>query len=197
MFYSYFNMQANLLGTEFQKVAQGMGLKRGAGRAFYLYFVGFLIPAVMAEAIVAAMGGFDPDDDDDYLNETLSTMFLSQIRTALAMVPGVGPVALAGINSFNRRWYDDRISTSPVVSVLESAVTAPHSIYKAIAEEGHSKRAIRDLLTLIGVTTGLPAAALNRPAGYLASVYDGVAKPEDILDVTRGLISGKDVNRTK
>lgn len=197
MFYSYFNMQANLLGTEFQKLAQGIGLKKGAGRAFYLYFVGFLIPAVMAEAIVAAMGGFDPDDDDDYLNETLSTMFLSQIRTALAMVPGVGPVALAGINAFNRKWYDDRISTSPVISILESAVTAPHSLYKAMAEEGRTKRAVRDVLTLLGVTTGLPTAALNRPAGYLADVYDGVAKPDDLLDVTRGLISGKDVNRTK
>lgn len=197
MFYSYFNMQANLLGTEFQKVAQGMGLKKGAGRAFYLYFVGFLIPAVMAEVIVRAVGGFDPDDDDDYLNETLSTMFLSQIRTALAMVPGVGPVALAGINALNDKWYDDRISTSPVVSVLESSVRAPIEVYKAIAEDGKSKRAIRDTLTLIGVLTGLPAASINRPAGYLADVYDGVAKPEDVLDVTRGLISGKDVNRTK
>jgi len=197
MFYSYFNMQANLLGTEFQKVAQGMGLKKGAGRAFYLYFVGFLIPAVMAEAIVVGMGGFDPDDDEDYLNETLSTLFVSQIRTALAMVPGVGPVALAGINSFNRRWYDDRISTSPVVSILESAVSAPHSVYKAITEEGHSKRAVRDVLTVLGLATGLPVASLNRPAGYLVSVYDGVAQPENALDVVRGFFSGKDVNRPK
>jgi len=197
MFYSYFNMQANLLGTEFQKVAQGMGLKKGAGRAFYLYFVGFLIPAVMAEAIVVGMGGFDPDDDEDYLNETLSTLFVSQIRTALAMVPGVGPVALAGINSFNRRWYDDRISTSPVVSLLESAVSAPHSVYKAITEEGHSKRAVRDVLTVLGLATGLPVASLNRPAGYLVSVYDGVAQPENALDVVRGFFSGKDVNRPK
>jgi len=191
MFYSYFNMQANLLGTEFQKVARDMGLLKGAGRAFYLYVVAFMIPAVLAEIIVKASGGFE----DEYLNEALSVYFLSQIRTAFAMVPGIGPAALAGINAFNNKWYDDRISTSPVVSMIESAVRAPHSVYQAMAEDKSSKRAVKDLLTLIGLVTGTPASALGRPAGYLADVYDGVATPENALDVGRGLISGKDVNR--
>lgn len=195
MFYSYFNMQANLLGTEFAKVAQGMGLRKGAGRAFYLYLVGFMIPAVLAEIIVRAAGGFDADDEDEYLNESLSVFFLSQIRTAFAMVPGVGPAILAGINAFNNKWYDDRISTSPVVSTIESAVRAPHSVYAAMAEDGHSKRAIKDTLSLVGLVTGLPVSALGRPAGYLADVADGVAQPENALDVGRGLFSGKDVNR--
>lgn len=197
MFYSYFNMQANLLGSEFQKVAEGMGLKKGAGRAFYLYFVGFLIPAVIAETIVKSMGGFDADDEDGYLTESLSVFFGSQLRSALAFFPGVGPVALAGINAFNSKWYDDRISTSPVVSLVESAARAPHSLYQAMSEDGHSKRAVRDVLTLLGLVTGTPASALNRPVGYLADVYDGVATPENAVDVTRGLLSGKDVNRKK
>lgn len=195
MFYSYFNMQANLLGTEFQKVARDMGVRKGAGRAFYLYFVGFMIPAVLAEIIVKASGGFDADDEDEYLNEALSVYFMSQIRTSFAMVPGVGPMALAGVNMLNNKWYDDRIATSPVVSMLESAVRAPISVYEAMAEEKHSKRAVKDFLTLLGLTTGLPASALGRPLGYVADVYDGVAKPEDALDVGRGLLSGKDVNR--
>ena len=197
MFYSYFNMQANLLGSEFQKVAEEMGMKKGAGRAFYLYFVGFLIPAVIAETIVKSLGGFDADDEDGYLTESLSVFFGSQLRSALAFFPGVGPVALAGINAFNSKWYDDRISTSPIVSLIESASRAPHSLYQAMSEEGHSKRAVRDVLTLLGLVTGTPASALNRPVGYLADVYDGVATPENAVDVTRGLLSGKDVNRKK
>jgi hypothetical protein len=197
MFYSYFNMQANLLGTEFSKVAHGVGLKHGAGRAFYLYFVGFLIPAVLAETIVKGMGGFEPDDDDDYLNEALSVAFGSQLRSALAFFPGVGPITLAGINAFNDKWYDDRISTSPVVSLLESGARAPHSLYKAMSEDGHSKRAVRDVLTLLGLVTGLPAGSLARPLGYLADVNDGKANPEDAGDVARGLLSGRDVNRKK
>jgi hypothetical protein len=197
MFYSYFNMQANLLTTEFGIVAHNMGLRKGAGRAFYIYLVGFLIPAVMAESIVRGLGGFDPDDDDDYLNEALSIFFGSQIRTALAFFPGVGPITLAGVNMFNSKWYDDRISTSPVVSLLESAVRAPHSLYQAMSEEGHAKRAVRDVLTLVGLVTGLPLGALARPLGYVADVTDGVAQPETAGDVARGLLSGKDVNRTQ
>jgi hypothetical protein len=159
--------------------------------------VGFLIPAVMAESIVRGLGGFDPDDDDDYLNEALSIFFGSQIRTALAFFPGVGPITLAGVNMFNSKWYDDRISTSPVVSLLESAVRAPHSLYQAMSEEGHAKRAVRDVLTLVGLVTGLPLGALARPLGYVADVTDGVAQPETAGDVARGLLSGKDVNRTQ
>ena len=120
---------------------------------------------------------------------------MSQIRTSFAMVPGVGPMALAGVNMLNNKWYDDRIATSPVVSMLESAVRAPISVYEAMAEDKHSKRAVKDFLTLLGLTTGLPASALGRPLGYMADVYDGVAKPEDAVDVGRGLLSGKDVNR--
>jgi len=197
MFYSYFNMQANLLTTEMQIVAHEMGLRKGAGRAFYVYLMGFMIPAVLSESIIRGLGGFDPDNDDDYLNEALSVFFGSQLRTALAMVPGVGPITLAGIGAFTKKQYDDRISTSPIVTVLESAVRAPHSIYQAMSEEGHSKRAVRDVLTLLGLVTGLPLGAFGRPAGYLADVADGVAQPETAGDVARGLLSGKDVNRTK
>ena len=197
MFYSYFNMQANLLGTEFSKVAQDMGLRKGAGRAFYIYLVGFMIPAIVAETIVKGMGGFDPDDDDDYLNEVLSVTFGSQFRSALAFFPGVGPATLAGINMFNDKWYDDRISTSPALSMIESAVRVPHDLYKVMSDDGHSKRAVKDVLTLIGLVTGLPAGSLARPLGYLADVADDKAWPEDAGDVARGLLSGKDVNRTK
>jgi hypothetical protein len=197
MFYSYFNMQANLLGTEWNVATEQMGIRRGAGRAFYVYLVGFMIPAIVAESIVKGLAGFDPDDDDDYLNEAMSILFLSQLRSAFALVPIVGPITLAGINTFNSKWYDDRISTSPVVTLMESIVRAPHSLYQAIVEDGHSKRAIRDVLTLIGVMTGLPAGALMRPLGYLGDVTDGIAQPEGPLDVMRGLASGRDVNRQK
>jgi hypothetical protein len=55
-FKSYFNMQANLLGTEFAKVAQDMGVKKGAGRLFYVFLLGFLVPAWFSEAICRPCG---------------------------------------------------------------------------------------------------------------------------------------------
>jgi hypothetical protein len=192
MFYSYFNMQANLLGTEFVKVARDTGLKKGAGRALYVYALGFMVPALAAELILKAMsGGIDEDDDDQYLDDILAMFFSSQLRTATAMVPVAGPALQAGINAFNDKWYDDRISTSPAVAMIESAVSSPHSVYEAISGEGSKKKAARDLLTALGLMTGIPFAPLSRPIGYALDVSEGKTTPRNALDFTRGLVTGK------
>jgi hypothetical protein len=86
--------------------------------------------------------------------------------------------------------YDDRISTSPAVSAIESAVRSPKSVYEAIAKGKGTKKAIRDVLTLVGLLTGAPAGALARPLGYLSDVDEGKANPESGLDFARGLVSG-------
>lgn len=195
-FYSYFNMQANVLGTEFVKVARELGVKDGAGKMLYIYTFGFMIPAVLSEMIVQAAGGFDAGDDDEYdLWNAMGLFFGSQFRTLSAMVPGVGPAVVAGVNAWNRKPYDDRMSTSPAVSTIEATVSAPHSVYKAIAEDGSWKKATRDTLTALGLITRLPLGQLGKPAGYLMDVQQGKAEPEGVTDVVRGLISGKDVNR--
>lgn len=192
MFYSYFNMQANLLGTEFSKVARSMGLRKGAGKALYIYTLGFMIPAVLSESIVRIMSGkLDDDDDDQYLDDAMTAFFQGQLRTGTAMFPVVGPAIQAGINQFNDKWYDDRITTSPAVSSIERSVTAPFSVYKAITENGSKKKAIQDSLTLLGLITGAPVAPLSRPLGYLSDVSEGKADPENAADFARGLITGK------
>jgi len=190
-FQSYFNMQANLLGTEFAKVAQDMGLKKGAGRLFYVFLLGFLVPAWFSEAIVQAMrGGPGDDDGDGYLDEFLAAFFGAPARNAAAMVPVVGQSAVLVANAFNRKPYDDRMSTAPAVSMIESAASAPHSIYKAIADDGKASRAIRDTLTLVSITTGIPVAALGKPLGYAADVAQGRVEPTGPVDAARGLVSG-------
>jgi len=191
-FQGYFNMQANILGTEFAKVANEAGLRKGAGRLFYIYLLGFMVPAVMAEAIVQGMKGGpgDDDDDDGYLDEFLAVFFGSQFRTAAAMVPVVGQMSVVAANAFNRKPYDDRMSTAPAVSMIESAASAPHSVYKAIAEEGSAKRAIRDTLTLVTITTGLPVSAFGKPLGYVADMEQGRVEPSGPVDAVRGAISG-------
>ncbi|GIK24699.1 MAG: hypothetical protein BroJett006_09450 [Betaproteobacteria bacterium] len=190
-FQGYFNMQANILGTEFAKVANEAGLRKGAGRLFYIYLLGFMAPAVVAEAIVQGMkGGPGDDDDDGYLDEFLAVFFGSQFRTAAAMVPVVGQMSVVAANAFNRKPYDDRMSTAPAVSMIESAASAPHSVYKAIAEEGSAKRAIRDTLTLVTITTGLPVSAFGKPLGYVADMEQGRVEPSGPVDAVRGAISG-------
>lgn len=192
-FAGYFNMQANLLGTEFARNQHELGLRRGMGRGLYIFTFGFLAPAMVAELIAQAFRG-GPDDEDkdgDYYDDWLrAVLLMGPVRNALAMVPGVGPAINAGINAWNRKPYDDRISTSPAISMIESLLTAPHSVYKAVAEDGSARKAVKDVATLISMTTGLPAAAIARPVGYLAEVQQNRARPTGPADVARGLATG-------
>jgi hypothetical protein len=88
-FYSYFNMLANLNATEFTKTVREMGVKRGMGRLLHTYTFGFMIPAVMAEIIVQAAGGFDTGDDDDFdFWDGFALFFCSQGRTLAVWFQG-------------------------------------------------------------------------------------------------------------
>jgi hypothetical protein len=75
--------------------------------------------------------------------------------------------------------------------MIESAVSAPHSVYMSIVEGGSDKKAIRDTLTLLGLLTGVPVAPLSRPLGYLSDVSEGKAEPTGPVDFARGLVTGK------
>ncbi len=197
LFSGYFNMQANLYGTEAVKIGRDMGLKTGAGRAFYVYAFGFAIPAIVSEAIRQALtGGYDDlEDDEAFLDAMMETFFHSQVRGVTALVPVIGPVAQNAINRWNDKGFDDRISTSPFISILEGAVRTPLSVYEAIVDDGkestkksnqQTKKAIRDTLSLIGLLTGLPALPAAKPLSYLVD-----AEPEGPLDVARGLVTGR------
>jgi hypothetical protein len=107
------------------------------------------------------------------------------------MIPLAGQGINLLVNRFNDKWYDDKVSLSPAVSMLESAASLPYTTYKAIAEDGSWKRPIRDTLTLLGIATGLPLGALGRPLGYIADVEQGRIEPANAADFARGLISGR------
>jgi len=190
-FASYFNMQANVLGTSVANVTQEFGIKKGAGQLTFIAFAGFLVPAWVAEAIVQGMrGGGDDDEDDGYLDEFLSFFFGAPLRTTAAMVPIAGPITTRIVAGFTPQQYDDRLASAPAIGAIESAGRAPHSIYKAIADDGSASRAIKDSLTLIAMLTGVPVTAANKPLGYLAGVGQGDIEPTSTLDAVRGTISG-------
>lgn len=192
-FAGYFNMNANLLGTEFVKLSQDMGLKKGAGRGLYVLALGFYVPAVLGELIIQAFRG-GPDDDDkdgEYLDDWLAAVFgYGPARYLTAMAPVVGQAANALVNTLNHKPYDDRISTAPAISMIESAVKAPISVYKAIADEGKSTKAVNDTATLISMTVGVPARAVAKPISYLTGVANEEIAPEDTYDTIRGTITG-------
>ena len=192
MFASYFNMQANLLGSE-NVIAGKIGGAEGFRRRFMAY-TAFMATAVASELIVQlASGEFFEDDDEDYwlMKRMLDIFFFGQIRTAFALVPVVGQVPIIAMNTWNKRYYDDRLSTSPIVSIGEAALSAPASIYNATVEGGSIKKAVKDSLALIGMATGLPVMWMGRPLGYMADVEQGKTEPKNTVDYVRGLVSGR------
>lgn len=192
-FAGYFNMQANLLGSEFVKITRDGGLRQNAGRGLYVMGLGFLAPAIVAEAIAQAFRGGpdDADKDGEYLDDWIAAVFgWGPLRNITAMVPVVGQGVSALINAANSKPYDDRLATSPAVSMLESAARAPFSVYKALAEDGSGQKAVRDVATLISMTVGLPANLAARSVGYLTGVAEGRIDPVGPVDAVRGTITG-------
>lgn len=192
-FVSYFNMLANTNGAELTKIARDVGLKKGAGKALYVVTMGMLVPMWVAEAIAIAFRGGPEDDDENgwYLDDWIAAVIgMGTIKGTLAMVPFVGQAVNAGFARFNGNPIDDRISLSPAVSLLESSVGAPHSVYKALADDGSARTAVRDVASAVSLATGLPVYAAARPLGYLAGVADDRIEPTDGLDLARGLLTG-------
>ena len=191
-FVGYFNMMANTNATALKQIIGEVGLKKGAGRALYVVMMGFMVPIWVAEAIALAFrGGPEDEDDDGYLDDWLAEVFgMGTLKGLLAQIPIVGQFAVAGLQRFNNNPLDDRVSLSPAVSLIESSVGAPQSVYKAIVDEGSAQKAIRDVATLVSVATGVPLYGVARPIGYAAGVAQGRIEPEGPLDVARGLITG-------
>jgi hypothetical protein len=193
-FIGYFNMMANTNATALKQISQEVGLKKGAGKAIGVVTLGFLIPIWVAEAIAHAMrGGPDDEDDDGYLDDWLAAVFgMGTIKGSLAMVPFVGQLANAGINRFNGNPADDKVSLSPAVSLLESAVGVPVDVYKAITDPDklNTRNAVRDVASAVSLATGLPAVAVARPLGYLAGVATDKIDPTSAFDALRGTVTG-------
>jgi hypothetical protein len=64
------------------------------------------------------------------------------------------------------------------------------TVYDAIAEDGDKSKAIKDVLSLITLVTGVPVQALSRPIGYAVDVAEGDIEPTSELDYIRGLVTG-------
>lgn len=193
MFYSYFGTQANMLYTEAGiavRTARGRELARRLGA---LYLFGGFLPAVVAEAITqAARGELGDEDDDGWLDDLMSLFVLSQIRFFAAFVPGAGQFSNFLLNLTNDRPYDDRLSTAPAISMLESAGRSVLSVPKAVFAGGDKSRAVSDSLNAIGAGFGIPTGFLRKPLAYATDVAEGDSRPRHVGNVVSGVLTGQD-----
>lgn len=193
-FSGYFNMMANLNGTEFKKIFRDLGWRGNKGQVFMQYLLGFALPMLMADAIVRTLGGgWDDDDHDGYLDVFMDWFFVGQVKGAAAMVPLFGPGLFSVTNAFNDKPYDDRMSSSPAVSTLEGATigVAKAGINIVSPDKQVTGKNVRDVLTLLSLVTGIPLTVLGRPIGYEIDVERGKVNPTSKADYIRGLITGK------
>lgn len=159
MFVSYFNGQANLIGYEMATAMRDGDI----GRLFWIYLVGLAVPAIVAEAIVqAARGELGDEDDDGYIDDLADLFFGSQLRYVAAAVPVVGNLAVAALNRFNDKFYDDRVNVSPALSMFERTAGAGASVVDAAGGDGKWSKAIPDSLYLLGLITGIPTGQLAK-----------------------------------
>ncbi len=201
MFSGYFNTMANLQADQLVRMgkAQGFG-KLGVG--FQAYLLGFAVPMLLAEAITRTVRGRwdDEDEDGDLDILTFDYLFLSQLRSAIAEIPVVGPAGIApALNMLDNQPWNDRMTTSPAVTVLEKAFGGTVDAAKTLAgwktdRRGNVKTVdgdhIRDVITLLGVLSGLPLGTLGSRAGYAYDVSQGTISPAGGYDTARALISG-------
>lgn len=192
-FYGYFNMWGNLVGTEANKAVREMGFGKASPRLMFIWFAGMAIPAFVAEVISKGAPGDDDDEDGDgTLDEWLAMFFGSQAKSLAAMVPVAGALSVLIANNLDDKVYNDRLSVSPAISAAESAVKGTASVLSgALFDEELKKTEVRDLLTLLGLATGLPVAPVARAAGYAADVNNGRAEPEGATDVAIGIVTGR------
>ena len=193
-FSGYFNTMANLNADEYVKVFRDMGWRGNKGKLAMIYVLGFMMPMILSDAIVRTLGGqWDDEDDDGYLDEFMEWFFGSQVRGAVAMIPGFGPGVAAVMNAFNDKPYDDRMATSPAVSALEGATVGVVKAGMNLVDESKqvTGKNVRDVLTLLSLVTGIPLTVLGRPIGYEIEVERGKITPTDTMDYVRGLVTGK------
>lgn len=193
-FYGYFNMQANLIGSETAKKVRTAGWKSALPTLLPFYLSSYLLPGLAAQAIAQMMSGqkWDSDDDGEIIDDLAWMTLNSTYKGIFAFVPMVGQFANMMIGQFTNQKYDDRLSLSPAVQQLENIGRTAFVGYKAMSGEDLKGYEIKSMLSTLGFMTGLPVGPLGKPVGYIMDVQEGRAEPSGPIDFARGLATGKD-----
>lgn len=190
MFYSYFNMQYNLLATELGH----SWINREYAHAAYVYFTALVVPTLMSRALMDAAGGLDTGDDDEFDAIDLLRVSATEVAAAnLALMPVLGNA----VNYMFGLGRSDRYVPTPVVTTLETFGRLGGYLAAAADpdKEVNLRRATKDTLNAISYATGIPLGQFGKPLGYAVGVGTREFTAQDASDIVRGLISGRDVNQ--
>jgi len=206
-FTGYFNMLANLNTDEYVKIFRDLGWRGNKGKLVSTFILGFAAQAIISDAIVRTMrGGWEDDDNDGYLDVFMDWIFGSMARSAVAMVPfgstamtALSQIVMPVIKGKAGTGYDDRIQSSPSISALTSSTVGVGRAILDVVSEGKevTGQDVKDVMTLISLSTGVPVTILGRPVSYLVDVNRGKVEPTSTVDLMRGLITGTATKESK
>lgn len=208
MFYSYFNMQLNLLYTETALAWKG----HHYGRMMWAFATIIWLPQIISDLVSKAVGsgvgqGIMPagdDDDDDPPDWTIPGVLRylagQGMTGASNLLPAGSTFVKPLVNAVSGQKDDgfggQRISASPVFSMGEAAIRLVSKDIPRVSDGQGYRTAVRDGLKVLSLLTGLPLdQPIGRPAGYFADRMEGKGADDDAIDTVRGVLSGKSPNR--
>ena len=199
-FYSYFNNMYNLNKTEYKLAARQIGWSGKPTKYLYIYLMGIAAPAIIAQGVAMAARG-DFDNDDKEAEQLLLDLFLwSQVDFVSGMIPYAG----AGIrwmkgNYFTKEFYDDKLSISPAIGIVEGTIGNVMRTSKEVIEDPESTedillqgKNIKRLLDAVGIIFRVPTKWAAKPIAYWRDVEEEYSNPRDIKDIISGVITGRD-----
>jgi hypothetical protein len=195
-FTSYFNSQANLNATRYKKTVKELGFKnnRFSGQIFYAFLFGTFLPAIVSEGIQETFGGGLVDEDEDgYLDEILEFIFFSNARYTSAFIPTGSTFLMLPFNLLDDKPYNDRITISPSISLINSTVSGSMRFFVNLADPNKDVKGneVRSVITLMGLIGQVPTYPFAKAIGLLHDLKDGRWVPRGPIDLIRGLVSGQ------
>lgn len=189
-FAGYFNSQINLIG---EKLARERMLPKSPakyGRIAMILAQGWWAPAIASMAIALAMrGGPDDEDGDGLWDDWLTELLLGTVKYATASIPVFGQAFNATVNAFNDKPYDDRMSLSPAVSLIDASIRGGQAAVKSLEDPTKAGRAVRDLGSFLSLF-GVPVTPITKAVGYATDVETGKVSPTSGADYARGIVTG-------
>lgn len=187
MFYSYFSAQYQRQRTLARDITgddtrRPRNMPKLAARAFFL----LALPPMLVELLRGVVGAPSGPDDEEWWAQWLMRKLLAN---ALGPIPLARDVfeptwnAIAGNRVFNP-------SVSPIQRAYDSVVKVGRDVGK-LAEGDETKSATKDVLELVGYSTGLVPGQLASATQFLVDVSSGDADPQGFSDWVEGLSTGK------
>lgn len=187
MFYSYFSAQYQRQRTLARDITgddtrRPRNMPKLAARAFFL----LALPPMLVELLRGIVGAPSGPDDEEWWAQWLMRKLLANALGPIPFARDVFEPAWNGI--VGNRVFNPSIS--PIQRAYDSVVKVGRDVGKLV-EGDETKSATKDVLELVGYSTGLVPGQVASATQFLVDVSSGDADPQGFGDWVEGLSTGK------